>query len=110
MKTKLLKIFSDKIIQGASIFFVGNMVVNLGAFVYHLIAARLLGPVEYGIFGSLLGLVYLLTIPISGLDLLVTKMVSDFPAKLRLSASREAIRYFSRLIWIITGVSGILFL
>lgn len=60
------------------VFFIGNMVMSFGGLILTVVVARLLGPTEYGVYGSLIGLLYFLTIPVATLDLIVTKSVSSF--------------------------------
>jgi O-antigen/teichoic acid export membrane protein len=54
------------------------MLMSFGGLMLTIIVARLLGPVEYGVYGSLIGLLYFLTIPVATLDLIVTKSISSF--------------------------------
>ncbi len=60
------------------VFFTGNMLTAFGGLILTIVMARLMGPVEYGIFGTLVGLMYFMIIPVGALDLLITKTVSSF--------------------------------
>jgi O-antigen/teichoic acid export membrane protein len=60
------------------VFFAGNMLTAFGGLILTIVVARLMGTVEYGIFGTLMGLMYFMIIPVGALDLLITKTVSSF--------------------------------
>lgn len=68
----------NKLLRGSLIFFAGSMVVNVIAFAYHFVLARLLSPADYGILAALFGLIYLTSIPLNAVDILVTKLISGF--------------------------------
>ncbi len=76
---KLIKsVKNNQILKTTSLFFVGSTLVNFGAFLYHLILARMLGPIEYGTLAALSGLTYFVSVPMNALDILITKVVSSF--------------------------------
>lgn len=93
MKAKIISLWENQLIKGTTIFFVGSGIVSLGSFLYHLVLARILGPVEYGVLASLIGLTYLLSIPMGALDMLVTKVVSSFDPKFVVPHTNYFIRY-----------------
>ena len=103
MRRLIDQIWASELIKGMGVFFIGSMIVNLGAFVYHVIMARFLGPIEYGILGSLIGLTYFASIPIGALDILVTKGISSLGDEDLVSGSKSFLAYlFSRLnIWLV---------
>jgi len=80
------------------IFYIGSMVVNVIAFAYHFILARLLSPAEYGILASLFGLIYLTSIPLNAGDILVTKLISGFEEKKRVSHTKSLLLFLARKI------------
>ena len=47
----------DSLIRDSFILFVATMIMNLGAFLYHFVMGRMLGPEGYGILGVVLGFV-----------------------------------------------------
>ncbi|MGB9637282.1 MAG: oligosaccharide flippase family protein [Microgenomates group bacterium] len=63
--------------MGSFIVLAGSVVGNLGSYLFHLILGRLLGPANYGLLASLISLSYYLAIPLSVLNLLVVKYVSQ---------------------------------
>ena len=65
-------------LKDSVVFFTGNMLTAFVGLILTIVMARLMGPVEYGIFGTLVGLMYFMIIPVGALDLLITKTVSSF--------------------------------
>ena len=105
MKKYISGLWSNQLVRGTTILFAGSTLVNLGGFFYHLILARLLGPVEYGSLAALLGLTYLVSIPIGSMDLLVTKMVSSFESSHLLSHTRSFLFYVFNIVCKISFVA-----
>lgn len=63
------------------ILFSSILLLNIMGYIFHFFVGRKLGPSDYGIFGSILSLIYLITIPMNTLQMSITKFVSDFKAK-----------------------------
>ncbi len=99
MRQKILDLWSNQIIKGTTLFFLGSMVVSFGGFLYHLVLARTLGPSEYGALAALLGLLYLLNIPMGTLDLFITKMVSSFEEKNAYSHTKSFISFLLTILF-----------
>ncbi len=68
----------------------GSFVGSLTGYVFHLIAARSLGPKDYGVLDSLISLIYQLSIPLATISLVIVKYVSSFKGQGR----KEAISSF----------------
>lgn len=66
----------DSIILFASVLF-----SNIMGYLFHFYVGRSLGPEDYGIFGAILSLLYLITIPMNTLQTSITKFVSNFKAR-----------------------------
>ncbi len=96
MKSKLLK--------GSLIFFAGSMVVNVIAFAYHFILARLLSPADYGILAALFGLIYLTSIPLNAADILVTKLISGFEEGKMISNTKALLFLLARKVGPLYGI------
>lgn len=101
MKKFVLGILNNSLIRGTGIFFIGNILINFGGFAFHLIVARLIGPIEYGILGSLTGLTYFLSIPMAALDIVLTKTLSSYDKKEVPAQSRNLIiKIFNKTKWL----------
>ena len=70
----------DSLIRDSFILFTASSIVNVGAFIFHLIMGRFLGPANYGILGTLLTIVYIVNVPINVIQTTITKFVSQFKA------------------------------
>lgn len=81
----LKKIFKytkeDSLVRDSFILFVATMIMNLGAFLYHFVMGRMLGPADYGVLGVVLTLFYILMVPHYVIQTSVSKFVALFRAK-----------------------------
>ena len=66
------------LVKNSTIVVGGVMVSNLLAYLFHIIAGRLLGPLEYGVFGALMSLFLLITMPTAALASAIAKFTSRF--------------------------------
>lgn len=58
-------------------FFAATLAYNGGNFVFHMAMSRMLGPADYGAFGSLLGYVTVAVLPVSALQAAITQSVAE---------------------------------
>lgn len=77
---RILGIMSHPLARGSAIVLVGTTFANVGAYAYHLIVGRILGPVSYGELASLFSLSYILNVPSSVLQTVLTRYISEFYA------------------------------
>ena len=54
----------------------GTTTLNLCAYLFHLVSGRLLGPGEFGVVAAIAAMTYVLSLPLSGLQLTVAKFGS----------------------------------
>ncbi len=87
-------------LKNSIVYFVGNMLTAFGGLVLTIIVARQMGPVEYGIFGSLMGLMYFLTIPVGAMDILIIKTVSSFHSSESLGNTKYFLFYIFKKLWL----------
>ncbi len=66
------------LVKNSTIVIAGVLVSNLLAYLFHILAGRMLGPLEYGVFGALMSLFLLVTIPTAALAIAVAKFTSRF--------------------------------
>jgi O-antigen/teichoic acid export membrane protein len=67
-------------VRAGAVMFAGVAVVNIGNYVFHLIAARDLGPSDYGDLVALLTLSALICLPLTALQVVVGRYVAQFAA------------------------------
>jgi O-antigen/teichoic acid export membrane protein len=103
MIERLRMFWSNDTVRGSMLFFIANMITALGGLLLTIIIARLMGTSEYGVFGTLMGLMYFLVIPVGALDLLITKTVSSFSKVKVLGQTKSFIAFLVKK-------TGILFL
>lgn len=70
------KVLSDGLFQDSSILVVATLVGGALNYAYQIAMGRLLGPEQYGVFGSLFALSYVLLIVSAGIGYVTTKYVS----------------------------------
>lgn len=84
MKTffqRLKELSAHPLAKGSLIILTGSMVANVGAYAYHVLVGRLLGPVIYGEFSALLSLFYLINIGSGVIQTILTKYFSQLRAR-----------------------------
>lgn len=82
LKTIKNKIKENKeFLKDNFILFSGLFILNVLGYFFHFYAGRKLGPEDYGIFGSLLSLVYIILMPLNSLQAIISKFVSNFKVK-----------------------------
>lgn len=64
------------IVRNSGIIVFGLVIGNILAFAFHLIVGRMLGPVEYGVFGALISLYTIIALPAGAISSAITKFTS----------------------------------
>lgn len=72
---------AHSVVKNSIIVLGGSMVANILAYLYHLIVGRILGPVLYGELAALLSLFYILNVPSTVVQTILTKFFSVLKAK-----------------------------
>lgn len=75
------------ILRNSTIIVAGIIISNILAYIFHIYVGRALGPVDYGLFGALVSLLTILSLPSSAVGSAVTKLT----AKLNSHGSYEKI-------------------
>ena len=65
-------------VRAGTIVFLGIAVANVGNYLFHFISARLLGPASYGDVASLVAVTGLISLPLIGVQLAITRYVAAF--------------------------------
>jgi O-antigen/teichoic acid export membrane protein len=84
MKTKLdsvIKQLKNPIVFSSIIVFIGSMISNFFAYLYHLVLGRILGPVGYGELAALISVLYILGIPTITVQTMLIKYFAIYKAK-----------------------------
>lgn len=84
MKTffqRLQELSTHPLAKGSLIILTGSMVANIGAYAYHVLVGRLLGPVIYGEFSALLSLFYIINIGSGVVQTVLAKFFSQLRAR-----------------------------
>ena len=101
MKGLMRKITSHSLARNSAIVFAGSMAANVGAYAYHLIMGRLLGPVGYGELSSLFSILYIFTVPLIVAQTVLVKFISGFKA-------RGAVGQAKSLFWTVTKLFALI--
>lgn len=81
IRTLIQTVASHSLAKNSAIVFVGSMLANIGAYAYHLLMGRFLGPSGYGELSSLLSLLYIFTVPLTVGQTVLVKFISGFKAR-----------------------------
>lgn len=57
-----------------------SFLINILNYLFQLYVGRSLGPIEYGVFGSLVSILYIISVPSTTIRTTITKFVSEFKA------------------------------
>jgi O-antigen/teichoic acid export membrane protein len=68
----------NRFYTGALVMFAGQMVANIGSYLYHLFMGRMLGPAAYGLLAAVIALIYLLLVPTLALNWALVKFVAQY--------------------------------
>ena len=92
------KVKTDQLVRGSMVVFLGSAVASAINYLYHMVLGRMLGPVDYGIFSSLLSLTYVYGIPVSVLNLIGLKYVSSLRQSGGVEQAAGFFRWFGKKI------------
>src|SRR5437763_13984890 len=70
---------SPVVVGGGFVLFLATTVLNVGNFGFHVLESRALGPQRYGALGSMLGLLVLVNVPMSAIEVSLTRRVASTP-------------------------------
>lgn len=71
---------NDNLLKHGNIMLTASVVSMFLNYLFHVIMGRTLGPVEYGILGSLLSIFYIFTIPVATIQTVIALFVSKYNA------------------------------
>lgn len=110
MNTLLLKasaIFSHPLARGSFIVLIGSTLANIGAYVYHLVVGRMLGPASYGELASLFSFSYILNVPSLVLQTVLTKYIAGYRSKNEIGKAKNL--SVSMIRWlVVAGIAGLI--
>ncbi len=81
MGNTFLNLKQDELVRAGGIFFIGSLSVAVLNYLYHVFMGRMLGPAEYGIFGSLFAIIYLTTFAGNTFSRVTSKFSAEFNGK-----------------------------
>lgn len=89
-------------VRAGAIVLSGVIALNAGNYLFHLIAARRLGPARYGDLATLITLSSLISLPLGGVQIWVARYVAQREA----AEDADAIRWFVRRLSLSLGLLG----
>lgn len=102
---RALTIGRDPVAVNSMVMFIGTMAINFGAYLYHLVVGRIMGPEKYGEFSALFSLLFVLSVPSTVIQIVMTKFFSQYKAHNDLSTAKGFF-FYSFKILTIGGVIG----
>jgi O-antigen/teichoic acid export membrane protein len=76
-----LRMNTSRLLTGSAILFLGTILLSVGNYLFNVCMARMLGPDDYGIFMSLLSMMYLVLIPIGAVLTIAMKYSAGFSTR-----------------------------
>lgn len=80
------------LIKDSFILFAATVVVNLSNFIFHIFAANKLGPENYGVVSTLLGMIIIVAMPAQALQMSIVKSTAEYKARRRFGAIEALFR------------------
>lgn len=102
--SRLKEAAAHPLAKGSAIVFVGTMAANAGAYLYHLVVGRILGPSQYGELAALLSLSYILNVFAIMLQTVVTRFVAHEAAQGKYGDIRRLIVQLSVFLVAVGGI------
>lgn len=104
---------SDNLFKHSSVIFLSIVAANVLTYLFHIFAARALGPASYGEFGSFMALFMILSVPVSTIETVTTKFVAGQKSRnehgkigsLMISAVRKLFLYGTAVFVLISATS-----
>ncbi|TAL62346.1 MAG: hypothetical protein EPN85_02860, partial [Bacteroidetes bacterium] len=85
---KISGIIANPVARNSAIMFVGTMATNFGAYLYHVVVGRIMGPEKYSEIAALFSLLFLLSVPANVIQVVLTKYFSVYKASHDVGAAR----------------------
>jgi O-antigen/teichoic acid export membrane protein len=79
-------VFADTLLRDGLVLTAATTVLNVTNWLYHMVMSRMLGPVDYAGLGALLGLLFILTVPVSTIQMGLSAFVARARAEGRESS------------------------
>lgn len=80
---------ANTVLTGSAVMFAGSMLVNVGAYLFHVIVGRILGVEKYGELATLLSLFFILNVPAMVIQTVLTKYFASYKAKRSFGEARQ---------------------
>ena len=105
---KISHMASHPLARGSAIVLAGTTLANIGAYAYHLVVGRLLGPQQYGELASLFSFSYLLNVPSLVLQTVLTKYIAGFRAKQEVGKAKSLSLFVMKRIVIVSLIGTVI--
>ena len=92
------KILKSNLIKDNIVLFVGNFLAGSFGYFFHFFMGRFLGPIDYGVLGVLLSIIYMINVFVYAIQLSITKFVSEIKGNVNnvsFLLKRSMVRLFS---------------
>lgn len=78
IKDYLTRIRNNEFLRNTLLLFMATMLMNFFGYLFHFYVGRKLGPIDYGVYGALSSILYILNVPYNTIQTTVTKFASNF--------------------------------
>ena len=72
------KIVSNELVRGSFVLFITFNIFNILNFIFQFSMARMLGPIEFGVFAVLMSMLYFMAIPSDSIQTVISRYTSKF--------------------------------
>ncbi len=105
---KISHVAAHPLARGSAIVLAGTTLANTGAYIYHLVVGRILGPVGYGELASLFSFLYILNVPSMVLQTVLTRYIAGFRTKSELGRAKALSLAVLRILCVVLFLGAII--
>ncbi|MFH1127401.1 MAG: oligosaccharide flippase family protein [archaeon] len=82
------KLKNDSLLRDSAVLFSAGIIVNILNYAFQLYMGRSLGPADYGIFASIVSLLYIVSVPAGTINISIARFVSGFLGRKELGKAK----------------------
>lgn len=109
MNRLLKKVLAHELLKGSVLVFAGSMIGNFFAYLFHIIAGRMLKPEDYAVIASLISSLYIIGFPTAMFNTAIVRKMAALAAKSEYKKIRYILNFLFRKLSIFSVLIAIFF-
>mgnify|MGYP001614584193 CR=1 FL=1 len=99
-----------RLMKDSIILFSAVLFLNIMGYIFHFFVGRTLGPADYGIFGAIMSLIYIITVPMNTLQTSITKFTSNFNVHNEIGKIAYLLKRSIKVLFIVSLITTFVFI